>query len=68
MWEKINTKLNGVDILDPDSMWYPYKAYLENQLSYFISSKNIILPSKGYIKDTTEKFDDVGVLTPTAED
>ena len=49
-------------------MWYPYKAYLENHLSYSSSSKDIILPSKGYIKDNAEKFDDVGVLTPTAKD
>ena len=62
LWEKINTKLNGVEITDPGAKWYAYKAYLENHLSYSSSSKGITLPSKGYIKDTAGKFDSVGVI------
>ena len=62
LWEKVLTHLNGVDISDPNAGWYAYKAYLENHLSYSNSSKDIILPSKGYIKDTSGKFDDLGVL------
>jgi hypothetical protein len=62
LWEKVITILNGVDISDPNAGWYAYKAYLENHLSYSKSSKDITLHSKGYIKDTAGKFDDVGVL------
>ena len=62
LWEKVVTKLEGTEITDPGEKWYAYKAYLENHLSYSGASKNIILPSKGYFKDTAGKFDSVGVL------
>ena len=66
LWEKVITLVNGVDISDPNAGWYAYKAYLENHLSYSKSSKDITLQSKGYIKDTAGKFDDVGVLANPA--
>ena len=65
LWEKVETHVNGVDISDPNAQWYAYKAYLENHLSYSNSTKDIILSSKGYFKDSAEKFDDVGVLAST---
>ena len=45
LWEKINAKLNGVDIYDPGAKWYAFKAYLENHLSYSTSSRDITFPS-----------------------
>ena len=66
LWEKINTKLNTVEITDPSGKWYAYKAYLENHISYYSSSKGITLPSKGYLKYTTGKIDSVGVLAAAA--
>ena len=67
LWEKVTTSLNGVDVSDPNAGWYAYKAYLENHLSYSNSSKDITLQSKGYIKDTAGKFDDVGVISPARD-
>ena len=63
LWSSINTKLNGTDISDPSSKWYAYKAYLENHLSYSNSSKDTILPSKGYVKDTKDNFDTLADTT-----
>ena len=65
VWEKVLTSLNGVDISDHSAGRYNYKAYLENHLSYSNSNKDFILPSKGYIKDTAKKINDVGVLAST---
>ena len=60
LWSSINTKLNGCEITDPTSIWYAYKAYFENHLSYSSSTKEKVLSYKGYYKDTPDKFDDVG--------
>ena len=60
LWSSVNTQLNGTEITDPSSRWYAYKSYFENNLSYSNSSKENILSSRGYFKDTPEKFDDVG--------
>ena len=60
LWSSINTQLNGTEITDPSSRWYAYKSYFENNLSYSSSSKESILSSRGYFKDTPKKFDDVG--------
>ena len=59
LWSSVNTQLNGTEITDPSSRWYAYKSYFENNLSYSSSSKDNILSSRGYFKDTPKKFDDV---------
>ena len=63
LWSSVNTQLNGTEITDPSSRWYAYKSYFENNLSYSSSSKDNILSSRGYFKDTPEKFDDVSNVT-----
>ena len=63
LWSSVNTQLNGTEITDPSSRWYAYKSYFENNLSYSSSSKDNILSSRGYFKDTPEKFDDVSNAT-----
>ena len=71
LWSSINIKLNGCEITDPSSIWYAYKAYLENHISYSSSCKENALSYKGYYKDTYDKFDDVGnstTPTPSAND
>ena len=60
LWSSVNIQLNGTEITDPSSRWYAYKSYFENNLSYSTSSKESILSSRGYFKDTPEKYDDVG--------
>ena len=60
LWSSVNIQLNGTEITDPSSRWYAYKSYFENNLSYSTSSKESILSSRGYFKDTPEKFDDIG--------
>ena len=57
LWSSISKELNGTEISDPSSRWYAYKAYIENLLSYSTSTKDTILPSKGYIQDTADEFD-----------
>ena len=59
LWSSVNIQLNGTEIMDPSSRWYAYKSYFENNLSYSSSSKESILSSRGYFKDTPEKFDDI---------
>lgn len=66
LWSSVSTQLNGTEITDPSGKWYSYKAYFENHLSYSSSCKSNILSSKGYYKDTPEKFDDVGTLAQAA--
>ena len=63
IWSKVTVKVNDVDVGDSTSSWYPYKAYLENHLSYSKSAKEKIMSYKGYISDTAKKFDDVGTAS-----
>ena len=49
--------MNGTELSDPGSNWYPYKAYLENLLSYSKSTKEGRLQANCFYKDTAEKFD-----------
>ena len=60
LWSSVNIQLNGTEITDPSSRWYVYEHYFESNLSYSSSLKESILSSRGYFKDTPEKFDDIG--------
>ena len=60
LWSSVNTQLNGTEITDPSSRWYAYKSYFENNLSYSTASKINTLSSRGFFKDTPDKYDDVG--------
>ena len=60
LWSSINIRLNETEITDPSSRWYAFKSYFENHLSYSTPTKENILAFKGYIKDTPDKYDDVG--------
>ena len=60
LWSSMNVRLNGTEITDPSSRWYSFKSYFENHLSYSSASKENILSFKGYIKDTVDKYDDIG--------
>ena len=69
LWSSINIRLNETEITDPSSRWYAFKSYFENHLSYSTPTKENILAFKGYIKDTPEKYDDVGSnLSTSAND
>ena len=69
LWSSINIRLNETEITDPSSRWYAFKSYFENHLSYSTPTKENILAFKGYIKDTPEKYDDVGSnLSSSAND
>ena len=60
---KVYMGVNAIDISDPSSHAYAYKSYLENHLSYGAAAKEVVLPSRGYDKDTPGKIDDVGTDT-----
>ena len=60
LWSSINIQLNDTEITDPSSRWYAFKSYFENHLSYSTPTKENVLAFKGYIKDTPEKYDDIG--------
>ena len=60
LWSSINVQLNETEITDPSSRWYAFKSYFENHLSYSSPTKENVLAFRGYIKDTPEKFDDIG--------
>ena len=60
LWSSINVHLNETEITDPSSRWYAFKSYFENHLSYSSPTKENVLAFKGYIKDSPEKFDDIG--------
>ena len=64
VWGNIKTKLNGVEIGDTTSQWYSYKAYLEDTLSYGKATKERVLWSRGYFKDTagSKRFWSIFVL------
>ena len=60
LWSSINIQLNDTEITDASSRWYAFKSYFENHLSYSTPTKENVLAFKGYIKDTPEKYDDIG--------
>ena len=63
VWGNIKTKLNDVEIGDTTTHWYSYKAYLEDTLSYGKATKDKVLTSRGYHKDTAGKFDEIPAAT-----
>ena len=63
VWGNIRTKLNDVEIGDTTSKWYSYKAYLEDTLSYGKATKDKVLSSRGYFKDSAGKFDSIPAAT-----
>ena len=54
----IKVKANQTGIYDPNNMANPYKSYMETHLSYSAAAKDTVLKSRGYFKDTADKFDD----------
>ena len=68
LFSSMSSKINGVEISDVTSKWYPYKSYFENHLSYSSPTKTKILKSKGYVADTAEHFDDVATTTQKPSD
>jgi hypothetical protein len=57
LFRSVNIKLNGTELSDPGTKWYPYKAYLENLLSYSKTTKEGRLKANCFYKDTPNKFD-----------
>ena len=57
LWSSVSIKINDTEITDPSSGVYPYKAYLENLLSYSPDTKQTKLRAQGYIEDSTNLFD-----------
>ena len=58
LWSSVSIKINDTEITDPSSGVYPYKAYVENLLSYSPDTKKTKLRAQGYIEDTSQYFDD----------
>ena len=57
LWSSVSIKINDTEITDPSSGVYPYKAYLENLLSYSPDTKQTKLRAHGYIEDSSGRFD-----------
>ena len=53
----MNVKLNGTELSDPSTNWYPYKAYLESLLSYSRSTKEGRLKANCFYKDVAGQFE-----------
>ena len=63
VWGSIKTKVNDVETSDTTTHWYSYKAYLEDTLSYGKATKDKVLSSRGYFKDSAGKFDSIPAKT-----
>lgn len=67
LYSVINYKIQDVEMGDSTSYSYPYKAYLENSLSYDSNCKKEQLTLHGYYDDTVKKFNDVNNLIAANE-
>lgn len=64
IFSQIEIKFNG-ELVENTNNTYPYRAYIENLLGYNKESKDSLLRSELFIKDTPEYIDKVDIKAPT---
>lgn len=66
IFRQVECYLNGVQVCNLSTPTYPYKALLETELSYDVTSDQQGLLLKGYNTDTVGKYDKFEVATADA--